>query len=97
MPALPALAPAVGVKVAVRVRPEPEMAPRVPPVTTMSPEEPFHAKVAPGSSLKVNVMVAVSPAVRNEALLVIAKVGASVSTASAGVVPAMLSLPASSL
>ncbi|MNV65187.1 hypothetical protein D3C71_1578700 [compost metagenome] len=51
----------VGVKVAVRVKPDPDMAPSVPPVTTTSPVVPSQAKVVPGSSLKVKVMLAVSP------------------------------------
>ena len=50
---------AVGVKVAVRVSPEPEIAPSVPPVTTTSPVVPFQEKVLPGSSEKEKVMVAV--------------------------------------
>ena len=69
------LLPAVGVKVAVRVRPEPEMADRVPPARLMSLLE----KVAPGSRLKVKVMEAVWPALRALAVLVMARVGARVS------------------
>ena len=76
---------AVGVKVAVRVKPAPLIAPKVPPLTTTSPAEPSQAKVDPGSSLKVKVMVAVSPAFTALTLLVIASVGARVSTLTGGV------------
>src|ERR1700710_2077682 len=79
MPAVPPLVPAVGVNVAVRVRPEPEIALRVPPVTPTSPDEPFQVNVDPGSSLKVKVMVAVSPILSRDTSLVIASVGAVVS------------------
>ena len=65
----------VGVKVAVRVRPVPEMAERLPPETVISER----VKVVPGSSEKVNVMFAVSPALRVATLLLIATVGATVS------------------
>jgi hypothetical protein len=50
---------AVGVKTAVRVKPDPLIAPSVPPATTTSPLLPSQAKVLPGSSLKLKVMVAV--------------------------------------
>ena len=50
---------AKGVNTAVRVRPVPEMALSVPCVTTTSPVVPFQAKVLPGSSLKVKVILAV--------------------------------------
>ena len=63
-------------KVAVRTSPVPEIAPRVPPETVTSPAEPSQLKLAPGSSLKVKVMVAVPPARRVLTLLVIASVGA---------------------
>ena len=53
-----------GVKVADRVRPEPVMDEREPPVTVISPVEPFQEKEEPGSSEKEKVMVAVSPARR---------------------------------
>ena len=79
MLAVPALVLGVGVKVALRVRPEPLMAPRAPPLTTTSPLEPFQAKVLPGSSLKVKVMVAVPPERRVSTLLVMASVGEAVS------------------
>ena len=56
---------AVGVKVAVRVRPVPLIALKVPPVVTMS------ASTKPtGASLNVKVIVAVSPALTALALLV---------------------------
>ena len=70
----------VGVKVAKRVSPEPLMAPRLPPVITTSPDVPSHAKLAPGSSENVKVMVAVSPAFSEAALDVTVTVGAVVST-----------------
>ena len=91
MLALPEAKLAVGVKVAVRVRPLPLIAPSVPPVTTTSPAVPFHVKVPPGSSLKVKVMVAVSPALSVALLLVIVSVGAVVSTmtVSTPLVPAL--------
>ena len=79
LPALDAVS-GVGVKVAVRVSPEPEMAPKVPPASTMSPVVPFHAKVVPGSSENVKVTVAVSPLSKVLLLDVINKVGAVVST-----------------
>ena len=67
------------VKVAVRVRPEPLMAERVPPETTTSPVVPFHKKELPGSSEKLKVIVAVWPAIKAAELLVMASVGARVS------------------
>ena len=57
--AVPEATLAVGVKVAERVSPVPLMAPSVPPLTTTSPLVPFQVKLAPGSSLKVKVTVAV--------------------------------------
>ena len=66
----------VGVKVAVRVVPESVRFARVPPTTVRSAEE----KDSPGSSEKVKVMVAVSPIFKVDLLLVIARVGAMVST-----------------
>ena len=51
--------PAVGVKVAVRVKPVPVIAPKVPPVTSTSPLAPSQANERPGSSLKLKVIVAV--------------------------------------
>ena len=64
----------------------------VPPVAvTSSAANPL------GASLKVNVMVAGTLAPNNEALLVMASVGASVSMLTAGVVPAPPLLPAASV
>ena len=63
-----------------------------PPVVVMS----LAAKPV-GASLKVKVMVAVSPALRALALLVMANVGASVSILILGVVPAPPLLPAASV
>jgi len=97
MLALPEARLAVGVKVAVRVNPVPLMAPKVPPLTTTSPALPSHVKVEPGASLKVKVMVAVSPALSALTLLVMASVGASVSMLMLGVVPAPPVLPAASV
>ena len=96
MLALPLAKLAVGVKTAVRVRPVPLMAPKVPPVTVISPTEPFHAKLLPGSSVNVKMILAVSPDFRVLTLEVIAKVGVSVSIDKIGVVPATPLLPAAS-
>ena len=63
-----------------------------PPVVVMS----LAAKPV-GASLKVKVMVAVSPALRALALLVIVRVGATVSILIVGVVPAPPLLPAVSV
>ncbi len=70
---------AAGVNVAVRLRPEPLIAPKVPPVTVIPPAVPSHKKEAPGSSLNVKVIVAVSPTFNVDTSLVIATVGAVVS------------------
>ncbi len=80
--AVPALTPDVGVKSAVRVSGLPVVlsAPKVPPVTTKSPLVPFQTKLVPGSSLKVNVMVAVWPEINALVLLVTVAVGRVVST-----------------
>src|SRR3982750_1056197 len=91
MLALPLLF-AVAVKVAVRVTPVPASAPRVPPLTAISPL----VKLAPGASLKVNVIVAVWPTVSVNALLVMASVGAMVSKLIDGDDPALPLLPARS-
>ena len=97
MEAVPALVLADGVKMALRVRPEPVMAERVPPVTATSPVVPSQEKEVLGSSEKVKVMVAVSPLFKVEALLVMAREGAWVSKVRDGVVPAPPLLPAASL
>ena len=86
----------VGVKTAVRVRPVPLMAPSVPPVTVMSPTDPFQAKLLPGSSENVNVMLAVSPALSEDTLLAMLTVGDKVSMFTTGVVPAAPLFPAAS-
>ena len=88
---------AVGVKTAVRVRPVPLIAPKVPPETVRSPVAPFHTKLVPGSSEKVNVMVAVSPTLSVAILEVIAIVGARVSIEMEGDEPAAPVLPAASV
>ena len=87
---------AVGVKTAVRESPVPLIAPRVPPEMVRSPVVPFQAKLVPGSSEKVKVMVAVSPAFSVATLEVIATLGASVSIVMEGEVPAEPVLPAES-
>ena len=69
----------------------------VPPVTTTSPLLPSHAKLSPGSSLKVKVTVAVSPALRALSSLLRVSVGARVSMVMPGVVPAPPVLPAASV
>ena len=86
----------VGVKTAVRLRPVPLMAPKVPPETVRSPAVPFHAKLAAGSSENVNVMVAVSPTFSVATLVVIATVGATVSMVIEGEAPPAPVLPAAS-
>jgi hypothetical protein len=85
-----------GVKIAVRVSPVPLIAPKVPPETVRSPLVPFQAKLVPGSSENVKVMVAVSPTFSVATLDVIATLGASVSIVIEGVVPAEPVLPAAS-
>ena len=66
---------AEGVKVAVRVKPLPLIADKVPPLTVMSPVLPSQLKLEPGSSLKVKVMVALSPALRVLTSLLMVMVG----------------------
>ena len=87
---------AVGVNVPVRDRPVPLIAPRVPPEIVRSPAVPFQAKLVPGSSEKVKVIVAVSPTFSVATLDVIATVGARVSIVIEGEVPAAPVLPAAS-
>ena len=87
---------AVGVNTALRVRPVPLITPKVPPETARSPVVPFQAKLVPGSSEKVKVMVAVSPTFSAATLDVIATVGARVSIVIDGEVPAAPVLPAAS-
>ena len=93
MLAAPEAIPAVGVKVAVRTRPEPLRAPRVPFAREISAD----VKLEPGFSLKVKLMAAVSPLFRAAVLLLIATVGARVSMVIEGVVPALPVLPAASV
>ncbi len=87
---------AVGVNVPVLVSPVPLIALKVPPEMFRSPVVPFQAKLVPGSSEKVKVMVAVSPAFRVATLDVIATVDANVSIVMEGEVPAEPVLPAAS-
>jgi hypothetical protein len=88
---------AVGVKTALRVRPVPLIALKVPPEIVRSPAVPFHVKLVPGSSENVNVMVAVSPTFSAVIFDVIATVGARVSMVIEGEVPAAPVLPAASV
>ena len=92
MLALPALLSAAGVKVAVRVAPPPPLRmPSVPPVVTMS------AALKPiGTSLKLKVMVAVSPDFSANLSLRMVSVGARVSSVKL-TMPAVLVLPAASM
>jgi hypothetical protein len=83
-----------GVKTAVRESPVPLIAVKVPPEIVRSPTVPFQAKLVPGSSEKVKVMVAVSPNFSVATLDVIATVGARVSMVIDGEVPADPVLPA---
>ena len=87
---------AVGVNVPVRVRLVPPIALKVPFKIVRSPAVPFQAKLVPGSSEKVKVMVAVSPTFSAATLDVIATVGVSVSMVMEGDVPADPVLPAES-
>ena len=86
----------VGVKVALRVSPVPLIALKVPPEIVRSPVVPFQAKLVPGSSEKVKVMVAVSLTFSVATLDVIATVGANVSMVIEGEVPPDPVLPAAS-
>ena len=85
-----------GVNVPVLVSPVPLIALKVPPEMVRSPVVPFQAKLVPGSSEKVKVMVAVSPAFSVATLEVIATLGASVSIEIEGEEPAEPVLPAAS-
>ncbi|MEB3167620.1 MAG: hypothetical protein VKK97_02705 [Synechococcaceae cyanobacterium] len=82
---------------AVRVRPEPLTAERVPPETEISPELPFQEKEEPGSSEKEKVMVAVSPAIRDVLSLLIDREGGRVSKLSDGERAAEPGLPKESV
>ena len=96
MVALPLAKFELGLKIAERLRPVPLIAVRVPPETTKSPAAPFQIKLAPGSSEKVKMMVAVSPDLSRDTSEVIATVGANVSMVIAGGKPAAPKLPAAS-
>ena len=87
---------AVGVNVAVRVRPEPSMAERVPPTSVRSPAVPSQEKEVPGSSVNVKVIVVLSPAFRTLAALLIKRLGEVVSRAKAQELEAGARLPAPS-
>ena len=102
MLAVPLLWLVVGVNTAVRVRPVPLIALKVPPVTTTSPEVPSHAKLVSGSSEKEKVMFAVVPTVSVEMSEVMATVGPVVSTMNAALLvtanePMLQVLPLASL
>ena len=96
MLALPVARLAEGVNVAVRVSPVPLTALSVPLETNTSPAVPFQINELPGSSLNVNVTVAVSPAFSAVLSLVMVSVGERVSIATTGVAPAPPGLPAAS-
>ena len=87
---------AVGVKTAVRVRPVPLIALKVPPEMVRSPVVPFQAKLVSGSSENAKEIVAVSPTFRAAKSEVIVTVGASVSIVIEGDAPAEPVLPAAS-
>ena len=93
MKAVLALVFGVGVKVAVRVGPEPVMVESVPPETVTSLLE----KVVSGSSEKVKVMVAVSPLSTGDRFVLMIRVGAWVSKGRDNVFPAAPRLPAGSV
>jgi hypothetical protein len=67
--------------------PVPLIALKVPPDIVKSPAVPFQAKLVPGSSEKVNVIVAVSPTFRVGMSEVMLTVGARVSIVIEGEVP----------
>ena len=72
----------VGVKMAVRLKPLPLSSPKLPPVTVMLPVWLVWSQLQllPGSSLKLKLMSAVSPAFKAVASALIDKVGKVVST-----------------
>ena len=84
MLAVPETTLAVGVKVAVRVKPVPLMLLKVPPLSTTSPALEAHTKLLPGSSLNVKVMAAVSPDFKVATSEVMLTLGAVVSTKNSG-------------
>ena len=71
---------AAGVNTAVRVRPVPLMAPKLPPAMTTSPVVPSHAKLVPGSSENVKVTEAVSVEFKLDLSEAMTTLGAVVST-----------------
>ena len=77
---------------ALRVKPEPVMAPKVPPETTAS----LLVNVLPGSSLKVKVRDAVCPYPSEFELLLMMRLGAVVSMLTLGEVLAPPVLPRAS-
>ena len=97
MLAFPLARLAVGVNTAVRFRPVPLMAPKVPPVTTKSPIVPSQAKLVPGSSENEKVMIAVSPALSAATLLAMFTEGGKVSKRILSVVPELPVFPAVSV
>ena len=84
MLAVPETTLAVGVKVAVRVKPVPLMLLKVPPLSTTSPALEAHTKLLPGSSLNVKAMAAVSPDFKVAKSEVMLTLGAVVSTKYSG-------------
>ena len=93
MEAVPELVFGLGVKMAVRVSPVPEMVESVPPVMEMS----WSLNVLPGSSEKAKVMMADSPAFKVLTSLVMETAGGRVSKERLGMVPAAPLLPAASV
>jgi len=93
MDAVPELVFGLGVKMALRVSPVPEMVESVPPVMEMS----CSLNVLPGSSEKVKLMMADSPAFKVLTSLVMETVGGRVSKERLGMVPATPLLPAASV
>ncbi len=96
MLAVPLAKLGVGVKIPALVRPVPLMALSIPPVTTKSPDSPFHEKLVPGFSENAKVIKAVSPDLSCNTSEVIVTVGADVSMLIAGVEPAAPLFPAAS-
>ena len=77
--------------------PDPDIAPRVPPLTIRSPVLPFQSKELPGSSLNVKVIVAVSSLFNVETLLVTTTEGGCVSITKVNPLEPVLMLPATSV
>ena len=89
MLAVPLFRAGVGENTAVRVRPLPLMAPKLPFLTTKS----LLVKLLPGSSLKVKVMVAVWPIPNKALLLAMVTVGERVSMLMDGTKAPLPTLP----